>query len=221
MKFSYKIINRMGKFVNEVYYNGVIIAFCNVFRAIINRCYNFSAFKRFDVKIDFTSRIIGIQFIKLGKNFVTGKHFWIEAVGKYKEYKFNPQIVIKNNVSFGDFCHVGATNYIEIGNDVLFGSRCYVTDHNHGIYSGEKISDLSVPPRERCLTLDKQVVIGDNVWIGDNVVVLPDVKIGKASIIGANAVVTKDVPEYTMVVGIPARVIKRWDFEKKCWVNNE
>ena len=61
------------------------------------------------------------------------------------------------------------------------------------------------------------MIIEDNVWLGDNVTVLPGVTIGRGSIIGSNAVVSKSIPPYSIAVGIPARVIKRWDEETKSW----
>ena len=79
-----------------------------------------------------------------------------------------------------------------------------ITDNAHGLFTEE---DLSVPPRRRALVSKGPVIIEDNVWIGDKASVLPGVRIGKGSIIGANAVVTKDVPPHCMAVGNPVRII--------------
>lgn len=76
-----------------------------------------------------------------------------------------------------------------------------------------------IPPVERALTNDAEVIIGDNVWIGDNVVILPGVHIGDGSIIGANAVVTHDIPPNSIAVGSPARVIKQWNARTQTWDN--
>ena len=61
------------------------------------------------------------------------------------------------------------------------------------------------------------MIIGDNVWIGDNVIILPGANIGEGSTIGANAVVASNVPAYSIAVGIPARVVKHWNFKSKSW----
>lgn len=61
-------------------------------------------------------------------------------------------------------------------------------------------------------------MIGDGSWLGKNVVVIGNVSIGKNCVIAANSVVTKDVPDYSIAAGIPARVIKRYDFDRKEWV---
>lgn len=192
----------------------VLTLLCNA----VNKLMIWSVFKRRDIVIESGSRIIGKSLIKIGKNFYAGKGFWLHAVDCYNGQTFTPQIIIGNNVSLSDFCHIGATHYIKIGNNVLFGSKCYVTDHNHGIYSGDRVqSDPDIPPVQRKLTADSYVIIEDNVWIGDNVVILPGVRIGKGAIIGSNAVVTKDIPAYSIAVGIPARVVKKWDCIKKEW----
>lgn len=156
----------------------------------------------------------------VGKNFRSGRHLWLEAVTEHNGQHFHPALIIKDNVSLSDFNHIGAVNYVEIGNNVLFGSKCYVTDHNHGIYSGDNgQSDPDIPPSKRSLNCNKKVVIGDNVWLGDNVTVLPGVTIGKGSIIGSNSVVSKSIPPYSIAVGIPAHVIKQWDIYQKSWIS--
>lgn len=176
-------------------------------------------FGRKDIRIDYTSRVLGKNHIRIGKGFHTGKMTWLEAVEEFQSIRFNPVIEIGDSVSFSDFNHVGAVNFVKIGNNVLFGSRCYVTDHNHGIYSGEDISSPEVPPSQRKLSCNDKVIIEDNVWLGDGVVVLPGVTIGRGSIIGSNAVVTKSIPAYSIAVGIPAHVIKQWDYKRAVWVN--
>ena len=102
---------------------------------ILNKLYYLYMFRQLRGGVDISSKIRGKKHMQVGKNFAAGKHLWLEAVSEYKGQKFHPTIVIKDNVSMSDFNHIGAVNYIEIGNNVLFGSKCYVTDHNHGIYS--------------------------------------------------------------------------------------
>lgn len=184
----------------------------------MNKVYYFILFHQFRGGVDISSKILGRKHIKVGKSFSSGKHLWLEAVTEYKGQHFYPKLIIKDNVSFSDFNHIGAVNYVEIGNNVLFGSKCYVTDHNHGIYSGDDgQSDPDIPPAQRLLTCDKKVIIEDNVWLGDNVTVLPGVTIGKGSIIGSNAVVAKSIPPYSIAVGIPAHVIKKWNPVHRQW----
>lgn len=198
----------------------LLVRLCRSIRKRINKIYSYSIFRgRQKVYIDISSRVIGAQYITIGKSFYAGPYFRIEAIDHYGSQRFTPKIMIGDHVSLGDFNHIGAVNLVKIGNGVLFGSKCYVTDHNHGNYSGGvEQSDPAILPEKRPLTEGSHVIIEDNVWVGDNVVILPGVTIGKGSIIGSNAVVTKDIPPYTISVGIPARVIKRWDERKNEWL---
>lgn len=205
-------------FKMQSYQNGKMLAFLIYYRRFKRKIYNKIFLGRNDIYIDPSSRVLGWKHIKVGKCFCTGKNFWLEAVTEYNEKNFFPHIIIGDNVSFSDFGHIGATHYIEIGNNVLFGSKCYITDHNHGIYDDQNISHPNIPPVKRDLTNDQIVIIEDNVWIGDGVTILPGVRIGKCSIVGTNAVVTKDIPSYTICVGIPAKPIKKWNFERNMWV---
>jgi acetyltransferase-like isoleucine patch superfamily enzyme len=92
---------------------------------------------------------------------------------------------------------------IEIGNDVWTGHNVYITDQNHGYEDVTRpISQQSQPERA--------VKIGDGSWLGYGSVVLPGVTIGEHCVIGANSVVTHDVPSFSVAVGVPARVIKQY-----------
>ena len=114
--------------------------------------------------------------------------------------------------------HIAATHSVTIGDDVLMASRIYISDHHHGNYSGEVQSSPDMTPKDRPLTADAKVVIGDRVWIGEMVSVLAGVTIGEGCIIGSGSVVSKDIPPHCIAVGSPARVIKRFDFMENKWI---
>lgn len=204
------------KIINSNNWGLSVSGYC---RKIINRIFNYFIIGRTDIFFDSRSKILGLKYMKIGHNFSSGKGLWLEAVSTYNGTKLSPQIIIGNDVSLSEYNHIGATHHIKIGNNVLIGSKCYITDHNHGIYAGEKQSDIDVPPIKRELTSDGFVTIEDNVWLGDNVVVLPNVTIGYGSIIGAGAIVTKSIPAECIAVGAPAHVIKRWNRALKIWEN--
>lgn len=145
------------------------------------------------------------KYITIGKNFGSLNNLRLEALDEYQGEKYTPEIIIGDNVSFTADCHIGCINKIVIGNNVLIASKVYISDHSHGEID-EQIK--SVAPAKRKLVSKGPVIIEDNVWIGEGVSVLPNVTIGKNSIVGANAVVTKDIPPNSIVGGVPAKILK-------------
>lgn len=99
-----------------------------------------------------------------------------------------------------------------IHDDVLFASFVLISTENHGIDPESEISYMDQPLR--CAPVE----IGEGCWIGEKVTILPGVTIGKRCVIGANSVVTHDIPDYSIAVGSPAVVIKRYDFKEHRWV---
>ena len=140
--------------------------------------------------------------MEIGDDVHIGHHCVLEA---FKKLTQTPSITIGDRTSIGDYCHLGAAVSIKIGNDVLMGRFVLVEDHNHGNIDRET---LDIPPIRRPLVSKGGITIGDRVWIGDKVTILSGVSIGEGAIIGANSVVTKDVPPYSVAVGIPAKVIR-------------
>lgn len=126
------------------------------------------------------------------------------------------KILIGNNVIMGDYCQIEAMKKVSIGNDVLIASKVYIGDASHGNYSGENQSPPSQSPHDRCVTA-KPVVIGNNVWIGNAVTIIGGVTVGDGAVIGANAVVTRDVKENMIVVGNPAKAVKKYDKDSGKW----
>jgi lipopolysaccharide O-acetyltransferase len=160
----------------------------------------------------------GLSFISIGENFYCGEGLWLEAVTRYRDQSFHPRLTIGKDVSVSHWTHIACTNSVVIGDHVLIGSKVIITDHNHG-RMGANATPPTLPPSARPLDHDRFVKIEANVWLGDGVVVCPGVTIGEGSIVGANAVVTMDVPPFTLVVGVPARPIRRYDSDQKAWVN--
>lgn len=149
--------------------------------------------------------IIGGKKILIGDKSHIGKGVILSAWEDYKGKVFDPKINIGKNVSLGEYNHVTAIDRIAIGNGVLTGRWVTITDNSHG----NLIDDIYERPSERDLFSKGPVMIGDNVWIGDKATILPNVCIGEGAIIGANSVVTKDVPPYCIVAGNPAKIIRK------------
>lgn len=162
-----------------------------------------SAGKRF--YLGWSSEITGVQHIRVGNNVRILNRARIEVRDSYLGHSFTPQLLIGDNVVINDDCHIGVFNRVEIRNDVLIASKVYISDHSHG---DTNYTDMLLPPRLRPIVSKGPVIIEENVWLGEGVCILPNVRIGKNSIVGANAVVTKDIPPFSIAAGVPARVIR-------------
>jgi len=150
--------------------------------------------------------IQGAKFFLFSGRFSAGRRTKIRAVSLHNGIKYAPKIIFGNEVSLEDDCHIAAINYIEIGERTLIASKVFITDHFHGHY---KVDGFSVPPFRRPLYSPGPVKIGKGCWLGEGVVVLPNVEIGDNTIIGANSTVTKSIPCNSVAVGSPAVVIWR------------
>lgn len=163
--------------------------------------------------IRFPIDIRGKKYIKVSKGFTTGVGCRIEA------YPENDQTTLffGKNFQMNDYVHITAMEKVQIGDNVLFASKIYVSDCSHGSYSGDQhdSSPESIPHDRKLFS--KPVVIEDNVWLGEFVSVLPGVTIGKGTIVGANSVVSKSLPSNVIAVGTPAKPIKRYNFETQRW----
>lgn len=144
------------------------------------------------------TEIYNMDCIDFLGRFHSGQGLWLHAINK------NSRIIIGDNVSVSNWTHIAALTKVTISSGCLIGSKVHITDHFHG--STEHI-DSALPPRSRPLVSKGPVFIEENVWIGDGVVILPNVRIGKGAIVGANSVVTKNVEAYSIVVGAPAKEI--------------
>lgn len=148
--------------------------------------------------------LVGSKCIEIGKDCVIGKNAKLTAYMSYRNKMYTPSLIIGDNVQIGDNVHITCINQIRIGNGVLMGSSVLITDNNHG---SACYSDLIVRPVDRNLVSRGEVIIEDDVWIGEKASIMSGVKIGHGAIIGANVIVTKDVPAFTIVVGQPTRYL--------------
>lgn len=123
------------------------------------------------------------------------------------------QIKIGENSEIGENSTISSHNMINIGEGVLTGPHVFISDHNHAYENpNAHIYTQGVKWEE-----NDRVEIGDGSWLGTNTVITGNIKIGKQCVIGANSVVCKDIPDYCVAVGIPAKIIKRYNFETGSW----
>lgn len=149
------------------------------------------------------------KYIELGNNVSLGKRCRIYCYDNYANVPLSPSIVIGPGSMFGDDCRFLVADRLTVGKNVLAASYILVTTENHGMNC-----DLSYSTQP---LVTGPVEIGDECWIGEGVTIMPGVKIGNKAIIGAGSVVNRDVPAYTIAVGNPARIVKRWNEDASRW----
>ena len=122
----------------------------------------------------------------------------------------HPILIIEDGSIVGNFNHIFATNYIRIGKNVLIADKVYISDNLH-TYVNPNIPIMHQPIKQ----LNK-VDIGDGTWIGENVCII-GASVGKNCVIGANSVVTRDIPDFCVAVGAPARIVKQFNPATNSW----
>lgn len=139
--------------------------------------------------------------ISLGSVCYFGPHSWLQATPATPEVKA-PIIKIGSHFSATSHLHISAVLSVTIEDKVLIARFVHISDHSH------QTGDLDRPIVDQGRTTPKPVLIKTGAWIGQGVVICPGVTIGRNCVIGANSVVTRDIPDFTVAAGAPARVVK-------------
>lgn len=153
-------------------------------------------------------RVDSPQNIHIGESVAIGYKAWLAAVPLTQNHS---QLIIEDGCTIGNFNHIYATRSIVIHKYVLTADKVYISDNIHGY------EDINVPIMNQPIIQKGTIEIGEGSWLGENVCVLGS-NIGKHCIIGANSVVTSDIPDYSVAVGAPAKVIKRFDIILNKWI---
>ncbi len=159
---------------------------------------------------------------KKGKNTIIRRNTRMDIL-PFNQFEIGSKSIIESfatvnngvgDVFIGDHTIIGIGNVIigpvRIGNGVMLAQNIVVSGLNHGY------EDIHTSPSNQPVS-KKQIIIKDDVWIGANAVITAGVTIGKHAVIGAGSVVTKDIPDYSIAVGNPAKVIKQYNSETKTW----
>lgn len=154
-------------------------------------------------------RIDGHEGIEVGQKTVMQRGGWLYCCGIDKVPAF---LKLGKGCVFGYNNHITAVREVVIGDHVLTANNVYISDNLHSY------EDTSTPIMHQPVRFKKAVFIGDGCWIGENACII-GARIGKNCVIGANAVVTHDIPDYSVAVGIPAVIIKRFDPHLRKWIN--
>lgn len=178
-------------------------------RMVLSFLLNALQFKRFEfgALILKPLRINGKRFITVCKGAIVKDYTWLVA---HKIDGHDPELIINEGCSIGEFNHIAAVRKVEFGRHVLTAQRVYISDNLH------EYKDINIPIMHQKVRYKSEVYIGDGSWIGENVCII-GVKIGKNCVIGANSVVTSDIPDYSVAVGAPARVVKKYDHGSASW----
>jgi acetyltransferase-like isoleucine patch superfamily enzyme len=217
-----KMKNIIRKLLNKIAFKIGIILVSSEAKIASATLPNFGNTPR-NLKIDFPRRIQNPENIFIGDDVSIGPGSLLKTVTHYpanvsyaKEagypiQEFSPRLEIGDRVSATASLQISALNSIIIENDVMFASNIFICDGLHGYDKAD------TPFKYQPMTRISPITIKQGCWIGQNVVILPGVTIGEFSIIGANSVVTRDIPSRSIAVGSPARVGKKWDEDTSMW----
>lgn len=159
--------------------------------------------------------IRGRQYINFGEKLTTGVGCRFDCFSGKDPNK--AKLIFGKNIQINDYVHIVAMNRIEIGDNVLMASHIFISDNSHGSYKCNlEDSDPRIPPTEREY-VTAPIKIGKNTWIGEGVCIMPGVTIGEGCVIGAHSVVSKSIPNYSIAVGAPARIVKKYNFNTNHW----
>lgn len=156
--------------------------------------------------------IRGEKYMFIGDNTFIRPRARIECVTEFAGKQYKPQLKIGNNVNIEQNLYMTCAELIEICDNTTISSNVLITDINHS-YKRLNVSPLLQELETR------RVRIGSYTLIGAGAKIMPGVSIGQNVVVGANAVVTKSIPDYSIAAGVPAKVIKRYDFEKNAWIS--
>jgi acetyltransferase-like isoleucine patch superfamily enzyme len=180
----------------------------------MQRTYPFARFGR-DVSIHYSCDIrrSAASRIRIGNSVYIASGTWLNIPEPAIDAP--PAIILENGCKIGRRCMISAKNRVCLEEDVLFGPSVLITDHSH------EFSDPDMPIHAQGLTDGGTVLIGRNSWLGHGAAVIctsGDLSVGRNSIIGANSVVTRSVPPFSVVIGNPAKVVRRYDPDSGEWI---
>jgi acetyltransferase-like isoleucine patch superfamily enzyme len=155
-------------------------------------------------------RFHGLNQISLGEGVMIHRDCWIQTLEGDGD-ECSPKIIINSHAGIGMGAHISAAQQVVIGEHVLLARNVYISDHAHAF------EDVTIPIMRQGINNIKPVSIGRHSWLGQNVVILPGASIGEHCVIGANSVVNNSIPDFSVAVGSPARVVKRYNKDTGQW----
>jgi acetyltransferase-like isoleucine patch superfamily enzyme len=157
------------------------------------------------------SKIWNRSAIEIGSNVFIAENSFFAITRADGATRYHPRLAIGDNVSIGSSFFTACIDEIVIERDVLLSDRVFVSDHIHGY------RETTVPIIRQRLVPRGRVRIREGAFVGVNAVIMPGVTIGRNAVVGASSVVTHDVPDFSVVAGNPARIIRRYDPATGTW----
>jgi lipopolysaccharide O-acetyltransferase len=155
-------------------------------------------------------RFHGLNQMSLGDRVMINRDCWIQTIPDDKPGK-EEKLIIGSHAGIGMGATISAARKVVIGENVLLARNVYIADHAHAF------DNIAVPIMHQGISGIAPVSIGRNTWLGQNVVVLPGATIGEHCVIGANSVVNSSIPDFSVAVGAPARVVKQYNQQSGKW----
>jgi acetyltransferase-like isoleucine patch superfamily enzyme len=144
-------------------------------------------------------QLVGAERIEIGSRVYFGPGCWLLT------HDPDGRLEVGDDTSIAGYCVLSAAASVRIGRSVLFARNVYIADHRHGF----ELPDT--PIIDQPLGDIRPVTVEDGAWLGQNVVLLPGVTVGRGAVVGANSVIREDVPPRSVAAGVPARLIRHLD----------
>jgi acetyltransferase-like isoleucine patch superfamily enzyme len=153
------------------------------------------------------------KLIEVGHNCHIGKSLVMEPIAGYGDQVFKPKIIIGNDVYIGRYCQIFCVDTVKIDDGCVLSEYIYISDSAHGFDP-----DAGLIMQQE-LESKGPIYLGRNTFVGYGVSIMPGVSLGRNCVVGINSVVTRSFPDFSMIAGSPAKLIKRYCEERKDWVS--
>ncbi len=157
---------------------------------------------------------LSLKEMALGDHVLIYDHARIEAVCSYEGQSFQPRIVFHDHVQIQQNLHMTCASHIELGRFTSLGANVTITDIHH------PYEDINLPIEKQPIQT-REVIIGEECKIYNNAVILPGTILGKHCTVGANSVVSGTFPDFSVIVGAPAKVVKRYSITNQSWLKTD